>query len=203
MPSATRRSPRGCGLDPGRQGLRKLDLSETEANDDALRHVAGFAGLQWLNLWHTRVTDAGLRHLAALRSLKYLNLTDTAIGNAGLEQLGKIAGLETLNLDLTRTSDAGLMHLAGLSKLRSLGLDRTKVSAEGMERLRQACRSAKSSKFAQPPLLTELEQCLGLRFGEEVDRAKPTGQHQHVAIGVEHFGPPVGPLDGHVETTVP
>ena len=32
-------------------------------------------------------------------------------------------------------------------------------------------------------------------FGEVVDPAQVAGQHQDAAVGVENFGPPVGPLD--------
>jgi len=65
-------------------------LCATEANDDAMKHVAAFARLEWLDLWHTSVTDAGLERLAALKGLRDLNLNDTKVTDAGLEQLGKM-----------------------------------------------------------------------------------------------------------------
>jgi len=118
--------------------LKKLDLAETQANDEAMLHVASLQNIEWLDLWHTRVTDAGLQRLAALDNLKHLNLTDTRVTDAGLEFLGLMSSLETLNLAQTKITDAGLDRLKGLGNLKTLILNQTKVTRAGAARLREA-----------------------------------------------------------------
>ena len=100
--------------------VTKLDLTQTEINDEGLKHLDTLTGLQSLGLGD-RTTDAGLEHLKGLTPL------------------------HTLNLRATKVTDAGLAHLKGLPRLQSLDLLGTKVTDAGVKDLRQTCPTAGSS----------------------------------------------------------
>ena len=58
----------------GLKSLKRLDLWQTDVDDDALEHLVPLTGLTELSLGGTQVTDNGLGCLMKLRGLRQLNL---------------------------------------------------------------------------------------------------------------------------------
>lgn len=66
-----------------------LDLSESQINDDGLKHVSQLLNLRSLNLKKTQVSDAGLHHLSHLKNLRFIDLDGSKVTSAGIKQLQK------------------------------------------------------------------------------------------------------------------
>lgn len=65
-----------CNLFPN---LRKLNLSNTQITDFALRYLLEFNHLQILDLEDTYITDEGVQYLERLSSLKQVNMEGTGV----------------------------------------------------------------------------------------------------------------------------
>jgi cellulose synthase/poly-beta-1,6-N-acetylglucosamine synthase-like glycosyltransferase/Leucine-rich repeat (LRR) protein len=118
----------GSGLDKlTSEKLRRLVMSSTGANDDALKEVRKFPGLQELQLEGTNVTSGVLQHLDNLKQLKILSLAGTQVTDTGFASIGKLTSLESLNLKRTRIHGQGLSHLESLTKLKALDLGDTQL----------------------------------------------------------------------------
>ncbi|HEX2473670.1 MAG TPA: hypothetical protein VHK01_02925 [Lacipirellulaceae bacterium] len=101
--------------------LRILLLSDTQASDSSMRHLAQLKKLERLYMWDVvNVTDAGAAHLSELRQLRYIHLTTSQITDKSLEVFAKLPMLEGLCLQFNRFSDQGLTHLSCMNKLESL-----------------------------------------------------------------------------------
>jgi WD40 repeat protein len=116
-------------------GLRLLDLSETEITDAGLAQLKGLTHLQVLNLGGTDVTDAGLVHLRVMHDLKSLTLP-RGVSDAGLAQLSGLGTLRDIDLAETKVTGAGLASLRELRNLKSLILS-TKVSESALADIRK------------------------------------------------------------------
>jgi hypothetical protein len=112
--------------------VHTLMLWQTQAEDDAFRHVANLTGLQELTAEGTRITDQGVRYLLPLRSLKRLYLGSTTVGDAGLAHVSKLPALESLSLWQTQITDRALAHVSHIKSLKSLGLGDTDISDAGL-----------------------------------------------------------------------
>jgi hypothetical protein len=87
--------------------LRLLDLSDSNAGDEAVKEIAGLRNLQCLYLNSTSVGDAGLKHLAGLERLQILGLVLTPVTDEGLKELAPLKSLRSLDLRSTSVTDAG------------------------------------------------------------------------------------------------
>lgn len=112
-------------------------LSEAEAIDAGMTHLAGLTHLERLKLTSINV-DAGLQALAGLEHLVTLDLYGAKVTDVGVEAVGQLQRLTGLDLSGTAVSDAGIAHLSGLSQLTLLKLDRTPATADGVMQLQQA-----------------------------------------------------------------
>ncbi len=70
----------------GKDGLN-IDLSESQINDDGLKHLSQLFNLRSLNLEKTQVSDAGLLHLSGLKNLRAIYLHGSKVTPAGINQL--------------------------------------------------------------------------------------------------------------------
>lgn len=107
----------------GLPNLRVLLLSDTQARDESLRHLARLKKLEHLYMWDvSKVSDAGVAHLRNLRNLKYIHISSSKITDESLAVFGKMPKLEGLSLQFNSFSDAGLDHLSPLSGLTHLAV---------------------------------------------------------------------------------
>ena len=140
-------------------GLRKLEVlqvTDSNAGDDDLKHLAGLSRLRALRivgankltdaslaslvdtgvdsfvLSPSQVGDEGMRHLAAMPNLRNLYLVDSQVGDAGVRH---IKGVNTINLSSTRVTDACLEHFGKLPALEALDLAQTAVEGTGLKHL--------------------------------------------------------------------
>jgi hypothetical protein len=115
-----------------------VQLLDTPATDDDLRHLAAVPTVERLWLSNTQVTDAGLRHLRVCPKLRMLTLDGLPITDDGLAQLLVLTELEDVSLNRTKITDAGLEHLAKLPKLKHLWLRGAPITDAGYRRLEAA-----------------------------------------------------------------
>jgi len=116
----------------GVTGLRRLDLSNNEISDTALRYftksnlrtllmqsttvktlelVPQFKNLTWLSVDKTEVDDAAVKKLTSLKNLELLGLRNTKVTEHCFPDIAKIKSLECIGLDNTRISDAAIDKL--------------------------------------------------------------------------------------------
>ncbi len=90
---------------PKFKNVVKLQLQQTDIDDQALKYVAQLPYLESLNLYGTKVTDEGLKHLADLKYLKQLYLWNTLATAEGA------SFLTNNNSDLTVDMGLSLQNL--------------------------------------------------------------------------------------------
>ena len=117
------------------ENLERLDLTQTDVNDEGLATIAQLSRLKSLRLRSTYVTDSGLATLARLSGLVELDLSDLDLSDEGIAHLAGLDSLRILNLRGSRVTDAGLQHLGDMHALVDLSLYRTRVTNAGMPRL--------------------------------------------------------------------
>jgi cellulose synthase/poly-beta-1,6-N-acetylglucosamine synthase-like glycosyltransferase/Leucine-rich repeat (LRR) protein len=126
----------GAGLDKlTTDKLRRLVLSATAANDEALKGVRILSKLQELELDGTNVTSGVLRHFEGLKQLKKLSLAGTQVTDTGFADIGKLTSLESLNLKRTKIHGEGLRCLASLTRLKELDLGDTQLDDSDLSQL--------------------------------------------------------------------
>lgn len=143
--------------------LRVLLLSDTQASDSSMRHMAGLKNLEYLFMWDVRnVTDVGVAHLCELKRLRYIHLSSSQITDKSLAVFASLPEIEGLSLQFNhftdkgledvsrheqlrtlhvcgereqknRITDAGLKHLENLNMLTELGIQNTDVTPRGVE----------------------------------------------------------------------
>jgi hypothetical protein len=100
---------RGNGLEKLTK-LRRLDLSDTEVDDDVLAKLEKMPHLAELSLESTKVTNAGMPRLAKLTTLQELHLANLPIDDAGFAHLATLGELRVLYLSRS-ISDAARIDL--------------------------------------------------------------------------------------------
>jgi hypothetical protein len=142
--------------------LRVLLLSDTQASDASMVHLAKLKRLERLYMWDvSQVSDIGVKHLRHLTNLKYIHISNSGIADGSLQVFGQFKNVEGLSLQGNHFTDEGLsylsnatklkslwvglgdkhitnkgiLHLCQLQKLETLGLQKTRVTAKGLEQL--------------------------------------------------------------------
>jgi len=119
--------------------LKKLDLTGSGIDDDALVYIGRIPQLERLNLSETWITGSGLARLANLEHLRALHLSLCRRLAAGtLGALAKCHALEELDLFRCRIDDAAVESLAKLTSLRDLELTDTHVTQSGFNKISQS-----------------------------------------------------------------
>lgn len=144
-------------------GIRRLELRETQITGEGLESLGELAHLEALVLLDRDIGEPGFTHLSGLAKLKLLELSgpveDPSLAGLGLligletlrlshpelddraaPQLERLTGLRWLDLGGTRISDVGLPAMAALTQLRTLHLDRTRVTNRGLAHLAKLSR---------------------------------------------------------------
>jgi hypothetical protein len=91
-------------LEPMREQIVWLRLSDANVDDEGLKIVAQLPHLQTLYLDRTAVTDKGIAALSGLEYLTYLNVVGTEITKLGIENLQNAKRLKRLFIYQTATS---------------------------------------------------------------------------------------------------
>ena len=115
-----------------------VQILDTPATNDDLKHLAVLPGVERIWLARTNVTDEGIPRLLVCRKLKFIGLDDLPITDSGIAQLTALQDLESLSLSGTKITDAGLAHLARLPRLKELWLRNTAITDEGYQKLQAA-----------------------------------------------------------------
>lgn len=113
------------GLEPLKRctGLSELRLTASEFPPGALKSIEGIP-LRLLSLCSSNANDEALDHVAKIKSLKTLDLSDTAITTAGVAKLSELKDLRILNLGKLPLAD----HTENLSILSTFPLKDLELS---------------------------------------------------------------------------
>ena len=88
--------------------------------------------------------------------------------------------------------------LVGGGALKCLALDAASVQLSrntSLAQMSQFSMPGLQASVGKSPLGFQVEQLASLALAQVVHPAQVAGQHQHAAISIEDFRPPVGPLD--------
>jgi hypothetical protein len=85
-------------LQPIREQLVWVRLSDAKLNDEALKTIGQLPNLTKLYLDHTAISDNGLKHLSSLKHLQFLNVAGCKISAKGLLQLKALPKLQQVFL---------------------------------------------------------------------------------------------------------
>lgn len=83
----------------------RLNLSNSNLNDDLFSIIKGLPNLQKLNVNNTQITSASLKNLTTHNYLEYLNLYGTKVDDSGIEQVFNLQRLKKLFLWQTDVSE--------------------------------------------------------------------------------------------------
>jgi len=175
------------------KNLRKLDLSDTNADDGDLENLKDLAYLTELHLGPSsdgsprpgrlEITDKGLTSIKGLKHLTKLYLKGSNFTDDALERIQPLTSLTFLSLEETSISDAGLLRLTKLPLLKELDLTDTDITDAGLNNLKSLPRletltldgtSVTDSGLARVTEMKKIKS-LSLRFGD--DYALPPGGH--------------------------
>ena len=115
-----------------------VQLLDTPATNDDLKHLAVLPSVERIWLARTKVTNEVVPLLKVCPKLKFLGLDDTPITDDGISHLVFFQDLESLSLSGTKITDAGLEHLAQLPRLKELWLRNTAITDAGYQKLQAA-----------------------------------------------------------------
>src|SRR5262249_34698146 len=128
-------SPQGFAELAKMKKLESLNLSETPADDAAMKSLQGLRDLGVLVLSRTKLTDEGVKRIAGL-PLSVLDLGHTNISNKSLDILARrTPKLEGLFVAGTEIDDEGMAPLSSLENLNHLDLTQTKITDKGLQSL--------------------------------------------------------------------
>ncbi len=115
--------------------LATLDLSGRPITDKGISSLGKLNVLQELYLSDTEVSDAIFRYAGELKNLEILTLGNTAVTGSDLAELKKLPALRVLNLSGCRVNDDSLKPLSDMPQIEVLVLSRTKVTSLGLAHL--------------------------------------------------------------------
>jgi hypothetical protein len=98
-----------------------LLLSDTQASDLSMRHLAGVAKLEYLYMWDVaNVSDAGVAYLKGLKELRLIHLSRSRITDKSLAVFANMPKLNVLSVQFNQLTDEGLQYVAHLPDLERL-----------------------------------------------------------------------------------
>lgn len=115
--------------------LRKLDISETEITDQAIRSLEN-CPLEDLNVrLCPNITDACAPSLAKIKTLKQLDLCHSKLGDATVQAVAPL-NLQGLRLAGCKVTDRGLQFLSQTKTLQGLYVESVPITANSMKSLK-------------------------------------------------------------------
>ncbi len=126
------------------KGLRDLDLSNTDINDEGLKEIANSKAIVKLDVSKTLVHGPGIEKLGNLKELRDLDVGNNNINDFYVAMLVRsLPQLEALNLSETKITDKALQSVCQLKNLRKLDLEGNKITDKGLTSL-ENCSNLKS-----------------------------------------------------------
>jgi hypothetical protein len=105
----------------GFRKLRVLLLSDSQASDFSMRHLARLKSLEYLYMWDvTHVSDQGVSYLRKLPNLQFVHLSSSQITDKSLETFAQMPKIEALSLQFNQFTDEGLKHVSQCLNLETL-----------------------------------------------------------------------------------
>jgi mono/diheme cytochrome c family protein len=99
-------------LEPIATLVTEVDLSHSDASDQAVVSLAGWTNLRTLNLAFTKIRGKGLGQLRALTKLHTLNIAGTSLTSDAPLQLARLTPLQRLILSDTPLADEDIRRVA-------------------------------------------------------------------------------------------
>merc|ERR1712013_436559 len=101
--------------------LQRLDVSGTQVDEAAMKHIQLITSLEELVLSRCPITDKGCASLVPLTSLRILDISHSnCLSDNAMVHVGKLEWLVELNIRCTNIGAEGLAHLSRLCALRKL-----------------------------------------------------------------------------------
>lgn len=116
------------------EGIRWLELRETQISGAGLEALEELVLLETLVLLDRDIGEEGFEHLAMLSKLRHLELSGP-LDDSRMPGLGALTGLRTLRLSHPPLDDRVAPELSALTELEVLDLGRTAISDEGLSAL--------------------------------------------------------------------
>jgi serine/threonine protein kinase len=116
-------------------GLKMLNLSGTDFNDDDLRNIAGLNNLRYLNLATTRVTCGGVLRLPFLSNIKCLDIAGARGADLFVKKIADLPNLKSLVIAGSDIGDDDLKDIAKSKSLKVLSLANDDISNQGLKHL--------------------------------------------------------------------
>ena len=120
---------------PKLPNLRVLLLSDTQATDSSMLHLAALSKLEYLYMWDvSNVSDEGVHNLVELKELRKIHLSNSQITDESMRVFAALPKLETLHLQENCFSNDALMHISAASNLRAfaIGLGKNTIDDDGL-----------------------------------------------------------------------
>ena len=129
-------SPSGFGPLRSLIKLTSLDLRETQAGDEAVRHLAHHYRLSSLSLSGDNLTDAGMPHICEVISLQRLAIRDNSkITDKGLRDFWRLQRLYGLELRCAKLTGTGFSTLTEIPHLYNLTIASSALTDEALEHI--------------------------------------------------------------------
>lgn len=116
-------------------GLRRLNLSGADLNDDSFERFASMRSLAVLDVSGTPLTARSIEALARMPELQSLSLRYLPVSDSGISTLSRLKQLSRLDLKGTAITDRSLQLLGEMSSLKKLSVQHTAVTVDGLRQL--------------------------------------------------------------------
>lgn len=118
------------------QELQRLNLENTEINDNAFSEISTLKNLECLLLQSTQLQGTGFSKLKNLTKLRVLTIGHNQLSNANFRDLKQLPKLRTLQISDAQINDQALKDIATIDQLEALDISNNKkISDIGIKQL--------------------------------------------------------------------
>ncbi|MFA7340036.1 MAG: hypothetical protein WC028_24875 [Candidatus Obscuribacterales bacterium] len=118
------------------QKLQRLNLENTEVDDNAFSEIATLRNLECLLLQSTQLKGTGFSKLKNLPKLRVLTIGHNQLSNANFKDLKQLPKLATLQISDAEINDQSLKDIATIDQLEALDISNNKkISDTGIVQL--------------------------------------------------------------------
>ena len=118
------------------QKLQRLNLENTEVDDNAFTEIATLKNLECLLFQSTRLKGTGFSKLKNLTKLRVLTIGHNQLSKANFKDLKQLPKLSTLQISDAEINDQSLKDISTIDQLEALDIsNNNKISDTGIEQL--------------------------------------------------------------------